>query len=476
MTTLAEAVRTERVGGGEATYRVRVTEHPVPAAGEPAGHVVATAYEVLVDGAPDRRRPVMFLFNGGPVVASTWLHLGGLGPRMVPVPEGLGPVAPALVPQPDSLLDVADLVFLDPVGTGYARLAQGADPAALRGLDADAAAIADAITHWLEHGRRLGSPVHLVGESYGTVRAPVVAQRLLEQPLAVACAGIVLLGQAVTIQETAERPRNVVGQVAALPFMAACAWYHGRTDRHGSLPEAVAEAVTWGHEHYLPALHAGTRLPEGDRRLVADGLAARTGIEQDEWLRRGLRLTKEEFRTLLLADRGLALGRYDARYVSPAATGPSDVDASTTLVSPAFFAAVVDYYAELGVPAGRRFVPADDGAFGAWSWLPASAADRMEASTTPSPFNVFDYAGVLEHLMAQRPDLRLFLGTGCFDSLTTVGAVEHLLAQADLPRDRVVRRDYPAGHMMYTDPASRAALVADLRTFVTRNPGETRGV
>ncbi|HEY0189392.1 MAG TPA: hypothetical protein VGC67_18055 [Cellulomonas sp.] len=491
--SLAEVVRTERVGAAEATYRVRVTEHPVLRDGGTVGHVVATAYEVLIDGAPDARRPVVFAFNGGPVVASMWLHLGGLGPRMVPVPTDLGPTSPALVPQPDSLLDVADLVFLDPVGTGYARPAEGADPAAVRGVDADARAVAGAVADWLEGARRLVSPVHLLGESYGTVRAPLVAQVLLDQPLSIACAGIVLLGQAVTIQETAERPRNVVGQVAALPFMAAAAWFHGRralglpdarlpdadvTPRDSGtdpLPAVVAEAVAWAHRVYLPALHAGSRLPAGERDRVADGLAARTGIAADEWRRRRLRLSKEEFRTLLLAERGLVLGRYDARYVSPASTGPFDVDASTDRVSPAFVAAAVQCYAELGVPADRRYRPADEGAYGAWSWLPASAAHRLEASGTPSPFNVFDYAGVLEHLMAQRPDLRLFLGTGYFDSLTTVGAVEHLLAQTDLPADRVRRREYPAGHMMYTDPGCRAALVADLREFVARHADETQG-
>ncbi|MGN8247474.1 S10 family serine carboxypeptidase-like protein [Cellulomonas soli] len=480
MSVLAEGLRTEQVGAAEATYRVRVTEHPVVVDGATVGHVVATGYEVLVDGAPDAARPVVFLFNGGPVVASMWLHLGGLGPRQVPVPTDLGSVAPALVPQPDSLLDVADLVYLDPIGTGYARLAEGADPASVRGVDADARAVAGAVSDWLEGGRRLGSPVHLVGESYGTVRAPLVAQVLLEQPLSIACAGIVLLGQAVTIQETAERPRNVVGQVAALPFMAAAAWFHGRRGAEApggpavGLPDVVGEAVAWAHEQYLPALHAGTRLSPDERERVVAGLAARTGIAAEQWRRRRLRLSKEEFRTLLLADRGLVLGRYDARYVSPVSEGPFDVDASTDLVSPAFVAAVLRWYAELGVPADRRFRPADEGAFGAWSWLPGSAAHRLEASGTPSPFNVFDYAGVLEHLMAQRPDLRLFVGTGYFDSLTTVGAVEHLLAQADLPAERVVRREYPAGHMMYTDPACRAALVADLRVFLACHGDETR--
>ncbi|MGN6426684.1 MAG: S10 family serine carboxypeptidase-like protein [Leifsonia sp.] len=412
-------------------------------------------------------RPVLFLFNGGPGCSSAWLHVSGLGPWAAAVPGDLtaAPTAAgALEASTDSILDVADLVFVDPVGTGFARQAPGAAER-VTGADRDAALTAQLVLAWILRHRRSAAPVYLLGESYGTIRAALTATALVAAG-APAPAGVAMLGQCLNAQETTQRPGNAAGFVAALPFLAATAWFHGR-GAHGADPleTVAARAHAFAVGEYAAALGTEAWSPE-----LVERLAGFTGLSADDLRARRLRVDKEDFRRALLADRGLAVGLTDSRYTvrapRPAVAEP-EVDAASVRIDPVVFAATRELLSDVfGIEDVRPYrfsVAAHEG----WDYLEATAVGRFGGSALPSPFAVFDYPAHLSALLRANPDARLFFGTGHFDALTTVGSLEHLLAQYGLPRERIVDRRYPAGHMMYTDRPSRAALAGDLRTFLS---------
>ncbi|MEU6415176.1 hypothetical protein [Microbispora sp. NPDC046933] len=412
-------------------------------------------------------RPVLFLFNGGPGCSSLWLHLGGLGPWRAAVPRELDAapvVRDTLEPSPDALVDTADLVFVDPIDTGFGRLADGVEPAAISSVDRDAGITAQIVRSWLERHNRLESPVYLLGESYGTIRAALTATALLTADEPVAVSGVAMLGQCVNAQETTQRPGNPVGFIAALPLLAATAWYHGKS-AHGALTldEVVRRAHAFAVDEYAAALLTG-EMPGP----VVERLAGFTGLGAEELRARRLRVDKEEFRTLLLADRGLVLGLTDARYTLPAPAGAGEphVDAASVRLDPVFYAAARRLFTEhLGIPRKRRYRVAV-AAHERWNYLENAAVGRFGGSAMPSPFAMFDYPAHLAALLRANAGARLFFGTGYFDTLTTVGSLEHLRSQYGLPAARLREGRYPAGHMMYTDPHSLAALSDDLRAFV----------
>ena len=459
------------------------TRHTVTVGGEPlaftarAERVVLTAEDETVLGDawtfsylredPGPSRPVVFLVNGGPGCSSAWLHVSGLGPWGAVVPDDLAsaPVVSApLAVSPDTILDVTDLVFVDPVGTGFARRAADVPVELVAGADRDAALTAQVVLAWIARHGRYDAPIFLLGESYGTIRVALTATALLDAGGPVV-AGVAMLGQCLNAQETTQRPGNPVGFAAALPFLAAAAWYHGR-GAHSA--DALDEVVRRAHEFalgpYSAALWGGSRSPE-----LVDALAGLTGLPPEQLVARRLRIDKEDFRRTLLADQGLTLGLTDARYTVPAprpgAIEP-ETDAAAIRIDPVVFAATRTLLAEhvgiADVHPYRFSIPAHEG----WDYLEASAVGRWGGSARPSPFAVFDYPAHLSALLRANARARLFFGTGHFDALTTVGSLEHLLAQYGLPRDRIVEHRYPAGHMMYTDAASRAALARDLRAFV----------
>jgi carboxypeptidase C (cathepsin A) len=436
------------------------------------------------------RRPVVFAFNGGPGSASVYLHLGGLGPWRVDFPtdlrQGLQSPPPPLLPHPDTLLGVADLVFIDPVGTGFGRAASQAPAAALYGVEADAACFAQIVRQWLASGQRHGSPKYVLGESYGTHRAVFLAERLLHTE-GIALDGVALLGQAVNVQETVDRHGNLDGALAGFAFQAATAWFHGRSAHAFASAHAATEAaLAFAKGPYAQALVQGQRLAAGDLQAMARTLQGWTGVDAEVYERNRLWLTKEAFLNELLRREGLALGRCDARYVgadADPAAGETATDPSMDRTRPGFVAAAAAYLESSPVPVpdagegtggvaspgGYRF--RDDQAGAAWNWRESSPRGFMRFGQ-PSPFETYPYVGRLTQFMRQAPQARLFIGTGLFDALTTVGAAEHLLCHYDLPLERCEHRWYAAGHMMYTDPDACRALMHDLRRFVM--PGHPR--
>lgn len=451
---------------------------------DPVGQRVGTAHTisyVLQNENGSRRRPVAFVFNGGPGVSSVWLHIGGVGPYRVAVPErldeGMSPPY-RLEENPGSLLASADLVFIDPIRTGFGRLDDGVDPsvveAAVDGVDADVDHVADMITDWLMRHDRLGDEVFLVGESYGTIRASLLATRLQHRDNAISVTGVALVGQAVNAQETTQRPANPIGYIAAVPFLAVTARYHGRGAYLDIPVDQLAErAHDWALRRYAPALLQGDLLDEREEQEIARELADFCGLTVETLIARRLRVNKEDFRRELVP--GSVLGLTDTRYVlsaAPIGLPEPEFEATGAHLDAAFSALIHQYLREtLGAPNDVQYRLADPGTHERWDYQERRAVSGFGGSPLPSPFAVFDYAANLRAWMRVNRNARLFVGTGHYDSLTTVGSAKNLIAQNALPRDRVMFCTYEGGHMMYTDRSSAIKLGRDLRAFI--DDGET---
>lgn len=440
----------------QADYRTESTVIAVAAdGGEPDVSVGAIAY--TRDAQPDR--PVLFAFNGGPGASSTFLHLGLLGPYRLDVPNDPAadlPEAGELVSNGGGLLDAVDLVFLDPPGTGLSSR-EGGDPAVHSSVAGDAAAVAQAVAKWLAAHGRQDAPVYILGESYGTIRAAAMLDAFAAMDRSPDIRGVVLLGQALNMIETSQRPDNIVSHVVSLPTLAAIACYYGRAAQPCEPHDGAREAARFGREEYLDALFAGARRDEETRGKIAERLHALTGIPAGYFAANDLHISKEAFRVSLLRDEGRVTGRYDARYTAPL---PAD---AVEFVGPDAFSAVSDLYAQ-AMPGylSRLGIVSDPAAYkviarfeGDWSY---GAAD--------SPFADWPFMTSVEREAGRNDCFRLFVGTGLFDLTTTVGAADYLLAQSDLAPERVTSKTYDGGHMFYSDPASREALLRDLREFV----------
>lgn len=418
--------------------------------GRPAAKLVAISY-VARDAAPDR--PIVFIFNGGPIAPSAILHMGAFGPKRVAVPDDITapPSSFRFVDNPRSVLDVADLVFFDPAGTGFSRFAPGVDPKSQFGNIADARQLQQLVLEWTKAHGREASPVYLVGESYGTVRAPEAARQLAAAGRAPA--GLILIGQAVNIIEYAQRRGNIISYAVSLPTLAAIAWWHDRAERKGrSFDAFIHDAQAYGGGEYLTALFAGDTAPLERRRAVARRLQEFTGIDAQYWLAHALRMTKVEYQRAIFP--GKMLDTNDARYVGPV-DGPSP------------FSAVVQAYEDRI----QRYLASDlkAGALGEYNHRNPFTGGLNDWDWGPnkSPFGDWPYGRAISDLFAADPKFRLFVANGYYDTQTTVGAMDYLVSQSGWPRDRTNTAYYQGGHMPYTIDASLDAMMKDIRAVVT---------
>lgn len=442
-------------------YTATVEGMDVPdAKGNPGARLVSIAY--LQEGLKTpAARPVMFVFNGGPITASLWLHIGVMGPKRLAIPDDLqaDPSSYKLVDNRYSPLDSADLVFVDPASTGFSRVAPEVAPKAYFSVVADGQQVTAFISQWLAAHQRLDSPIYLLGESYGTLRAAEVAAQLAELPKPIPLAGVVLMGQAVNIVEYSQRPQNIISYAVSLPTLAAIGWYHQKVKSNGkSLEQFVNEAWEYAQTDYLPALFKGNDLSPEDRDRIATRLEELSGIPASYYKEHKLRITKEQYRGELLEDRGLLLGRNDARYVAPMTDKGLAPDPFGNLIMPAYQKAFLSYLTQdLKVDWKETYIPAAESVEGlaGWSW----------GATTP--FSDWPYTERLMKAMVTNPHCRVLIGNGYYDTQTTVGAAILAAREADWPRDRVSLRFYEGGHMAYTVEKTAAKLSSDLRAFVS---------
>jgi len=449
--------------------------------GQPTATFYSIAY-VRTGVAEPVKRPVLFLFNGGPGSASVYLHMGAFGPKRVVLPAEVdADIKPPyqLTDNAYTILDVADLVFIDPVGTGYSRIAPGADPKSFYTAPGDGKSVAQFIQAWCKANGRDASPRYVMGESYGTIRAVLVADELARvAPLD----GIILFGQAVNIVETVQRAGNIVGYGVNLPCLTAIAWYHDRIPKTGTtLAQLLEESYAFGTGEYLLALAKGRDLPAAERQRMAARLERLTGVSANYYLSHNLVISKQDYRREILKDKGLIVGMYDARYTGtagPAAAAPGPPPAAQTPGKPpqaaaprapqgppdpsmrhseAFATLVRQHITKnLGVTLTDEYRTQDRGASG-WDYGNGAPA---------SPFTDFDFPEAITRAMAARPTFRMMVGSGIYDTSTTTGAARYLVARGTFPADRVIQRTYEGGHMAYTNIAALKALTDDVRAFV----------
>jgi carboxypeptidase C (cathepsin A) len=442
-------------GATTVDYVATVSETILAKDGAPALSLVSTAY-TRADADP-RTRPVVFIFNGGPSVASSILHMYALGPKRIVVEQdpALPPAEPAqLIDNTYSILDAADLVFIDPAETGFSRVLPGGNRADYYNVIGDARSISDFAIAWSRENGRDNAPKYVLGESYGTLRATMMAGQLAEtMPLD----GVFLFGQAVNMIETSQRAKNAIAYATNLPALVAIAAYHRRINTRGrSMSQLIDAAYQWGMNEYLLALTRGRDLPIRQQRRIASELEAMTGISAAYYLEHQLAITKVDFATEFFRAEGRVLGTYDARYTAP--TGAPEP--STRVLAPAATMAAQHLTRTLGV---RR--PAADYRSGApdtianWNW--------SRTAGIGGPFDDYNYQAQLSRAFAANPRFRLMIGTGIYDLTTTVGPARYLVAKSDYPAERVTLRQYEGGHAAYTNEPALRAFSDDVRTWVT---------
>lgn len=424
---------------------------------QPTVRFVSTSY--VATGVDSARRPVLFAFNGGPSVASAMLHMLALGPkRVVLAQDPSAPETPTTFrDNPLSVLDVADLVFIDPSETGFSRILPAGRRAELYSVNGDARSVADFVLAWSKANGREASPKFVLGESYGTIRAAVMAGQLAdEMPLE----GVYLFGQAINMIETSQRARNAIAYATNLTALAAIAAYHGRARGHARSPEAIVdEAYRFGMTDYLRALVAGYDLPERHRRRIALKLEHLTGISAGYYLANDLAITKIEFAKELLKDRGLQLAIYDARFTFPIPQAGERPQDPVAAIATAAYELLKQYFAnDLGVASARsEYRPA----------APETQHWEWNGTLGPGgPFLDYDYPAQLSRAFRANPRFRLAIGTGYHDLTTTIGPARYLVTRSDYPRDRVVQHQYFGGHMAYIHDPSHVQFTSDVRRWL----------
>jgi carboxypeptidase C (cathepsin A) len=432
--------------------------------GEPIAHFGYTAY--VRKGADPRTRPILFAYNGGPGSASMWLHMGILGPQRADVTDlSFNTVGPfRRVNNEFSVLDKADLVMIDPVGTGFSRAVGEARGEDFWGVDNDIRSVSDFIARYVSDNGRWQSPKYLLGESYGGIRSGGVAYRLLSSH-SIALNGVILVSPFMDYGAGFAGFRNDLPYVNYFSTYAATAWYHEAVERKPATLDAfVAAADRFAREELAPVLLKGNRATDAERDAVLAGMERFTGISAAYWDRANLRIDEQRFSKELLRDERRTVGRIDSRFVGDAIAHNAETfryDPFFPSVGPAFMAAFNDYYREvLGVKTERRYI-GSAGLYGDWDWT----HEQPGLGDTISPNTVVD----LTYTMTQNPKMRVLVLQGYFDLATPLGATQYFIDHMDLPaslRDNLSLELYEAGHMMYLHPESMAKFRGDLAGFI----------
>lgn len=448
-------------GGQRIAYRVTMGDTILAADdGKPEAVIVTTSY---VKTPVDTSRPVFFIYNGGPGSGSVWLQMGAFGPKRVAIPsdakdDGAPPYP--LLDNPDSLLDVADLVFIDPPGTGFSHLTPGTDPKKYYGLKQDGRAVADVIRRWINDNGRWSSPKYLGGESYGTSRTAMVVDELEGGTYNdVGLNGLILISTILDFAGREPTPGNELAYVVTLPNMAAAAWYHGKV-KAPSVEAIVEEARKFAIGPFASALLKGQDLPAEERAAVRKEMARLTGLSEEYLEQANLRVTDQRFYKELLRDRGQTIGRLDARY-----TGTDyDNAGETPDADPSFYGIDAGYTAAINVWARETLGYKTDRLYqsignvgGQWDWSLGSGWGRQA---------YLNIAPLIGQAMRQNAGLRLFNAQGWYDFATPFFGAEYSLKRPGIPQERITWKYYDAGHMMYIRDEDRAKLSADIRAFI----------
>jgi carboxypeptidase C (cathepsin A) len=447
------------IGGKAINYTATVAQMPLKtASGETEAHIFYMAY--TLDGADPAKRPLTFSFNGGPGSASMWVHMGGMGPRSPKLmPNGGMPPPPyQMKDNPDTWLDQTDLVFIDPVGTGYSRAKTVEIARHMNSVSGDIQSIGEFMRMYIARSNRELSPLFIAGESYGTFRTAGLAGYLIER--GIAFNGIVLIGTTLNLETIWSRSDDLVYQLE-FPTYCADAWYHKKVApdlQKKALQPFLKEVEAFAMGEYAVALGKGDELTPAERKATIDKLVRYTGLDARYLEETNLRWDVGHFARQLLRNEHETIGRYDGRLAGPSSlnTGEtSEYDPSSTLITPPFTAVFTDYIrTELGYKTDMFYYPS--GGVQPWDYQVQNGFG--------------DTTSLLHNAMVKNPYMKVMIAAGYFDLATPYYAVEYTFNHMGLSQEmhkNITWDFYQAGHMLYIDSDSHAKLKHDFGEFLS---------
>jgi len=436
---------------------------------EPTALIYSTAY-TRSDVKDSSQRPIAFVYNGGPGSSSVWLHMGSFSPkRVVTVNAEATPPAPyKLTDNANCLLDKTDLVFVDPVGTGFSHAVGKAADKDFWGVDQDVKSLAQFINTYISRNNRWNSPKFLIGESYGTFRSAALSNYLQNHD-GMYFNGIVLISSVLDLGTISFNPGEDMPYVFYLPSYAATAWYHKvLANRPDNLPAFLEEARHFAQTQYLDALVKGSKLGSAEKAEIAKMMARYTGLSEDYLVKADLRVNLPQFMKELQRSRGLTTGRLDARFsgASYDLLGEyAEYDPQDTSITGPFTAAFNTYVRE-ELKFGQDKVyhtAASDDANNGWDWKHRGAGDNFGFPGSPN------VEGDLIQAMLTNPHLQIEVENGLYDLATPFYATEYTMEHLGLPeklQKNIHLQYYDAGHMMYLRDEDLVKLKTNIASFI----------
>lgn len=451
-----------KVGGKALNYTTTTGLMPIK---DDEGNIKANLFYVAYtkdDVEDTTRRPLTIVYNGGPGSSTIWLHMGGVAPRRVKMLEDGGMPRPPfeLVDNEFTWLTETDLVFVDPVDTGFSRATSEENADAAKGVEGDIASVGEFIRMYLVRNARWQSPLFLAGESYGTFRSAGLAGYLIDRGMAFS--GIILISSILNMQTARFTLGNDLPYQLFLPTYAATAWYHQKIDknlRKKSIRAYLDEVEAWVEGEYVQALSLGDRIEEQHADRIATDLSRFTGLSVEFIKNSNLRINIMQFCKELKRDQRRNVGRLDSRFEAWDKDGVDDMpefDPSMNGIIPPFGSVLQPYIrAELGYESDveyhiiRGFGP---------KWNNGDASKGYA-----------DTSDALRSALAKNPYMNVFIASGYYDLATPYYATEYTFSHMNLDpsvRGNIQIEEYPTGHMIYIEHESLVKLNDDCRTFI----------
>jgi carboxypeptidase C (cathepsin A) len=432
------------------------------AKGKATGSIFYIAY--TKDGVKDpATRPIMFCFNGGPGGASIWVHLGAFGPKKSLLDDDGFPVVPPpgkLIDNEFSALDLTDLVFIDPISTGYSRALPGESTRQFYGYEKDVESTGDFIRLYITRNQRWLSPKFLAGESYATTRVSGLSNHL-QQKYGMFLNGIILISVVINWQNTDWSIGNDMGYITFLPSYTAAAWYHKKLNpelTQMGLRTVLDKAEEFALNEFAWALHQGDMLSPDKKKEIIQKLSFFTGLSETFLERSNMRVTENRFYKELLRDEGKTVGRLDARYTGvdrEAAGEAPDFDQSWSIAIGSYVSLINDYI--------RRDLNYHNDL--PYTWL----ASVQPWPLSPGGRGFLNAAETLRQAMHLNPALKVLIASGYYDFATPYFDADYTVAHMDLDpklHQNITTAYYESGHMMYVHKESHRKFRADLEKFI----------
>jgi len=455
-------------------HTIRITGQPVPYramaatlilkndSGAPIGRLFYTAY-TRTDVHDPSQRPLAFVYNGGPGSASAWLHMGAFGPRRI-VTTDAAPTPPPpyrLVDNANSLLDVTDMVFIDPIGTGFSKPVGKGTGKDFWGIDEDGKSLEQFVQQYVSRNARWNSPKYLIGESYGTTRSAVLVD-LLQGNEGMDFNGVVLISSVLDFETLNFAPGHDISYELYLPSYAATAAYHHVIPQPANLAAFLDTVRQYAAGPYAAALAKGSALPADERQAVLRQLSAYTGLSTDYLDKADLRVSLGQYMAELQRSHGLVTGRLDARFSGPEPDLLREnaySDPQSDAITGAFTAAINTYLREeLKYGGDERYAV---GGNVQWNWNRGGRNGGWRGT----PYVGGDLASALTY----NPNLRVQVENGYYDMATPFFATEYTMDHLGLRpnlRSHIELKYYDAGHMMYLHEPDLAQLKANIAQFI----------